>query len=423
MKDRSVSRRAVLGGAAAGLAGAWLAPTASSASTSSASAGSGSFERAVAATASRFDRALVGLRRDIHRHPEVAGEEARTSAVVARWLREAGLSVTTGIGGHGVVGVLSGARPGPTVAYRADMDAVPPDEQIGGGTTLAHVCGHDIHTTVGVGIAQVLSSLRHRLAGRIVFVFQPGEESLTGAAAMLSDHVLDRFRPREIHALHCGPFPVGEFIVAPGTGLPGQDRGTISLTGPDAAARGDQLAAAINALGTVPRPSGPADLERLVDEVQMRHGPLERFVFMQAQPVPVAGGVDVRFSYRCWPENRYVEVRQAVGRLGPAVFPNDPFPALVTPEREGHAVQRYLRRTVGPDRTGVMHAPIPYSGEDFALFLKRIPGTYSFLGVRRPGSGIETSYPHYITFDPDERAIGYGVRAMAGWLATRAGSN
>jgi metal-dependent amidase/aminoacylase/carboxypeptidase family protein len=289
------------------------------------------------------------------------------------------------------------------------------------------VCGHDIHTTVGVGVAHVLSGLRDRLAGRFVFVFQPGEEALIGARAMLDDGVLERFRPAEIHALHCGPFPVGDFVVTPGTGLPGQDHGTVSLTGADAAARADRLTAEINALGTIGRPTSPADLERLVAEVEMPHGPLERFVFMQADPVPADGGADVRISYRCWPEDRYVEVRSAVDRLarsagGSAVFPGDPFPALVTPERDGQAVRRYLQRTVGPGKTEIMYAPVPYNGEDFALFLDRIPGTYSFLGVRRPGAGIETSYPHYVTFDPDERAIGHGVRAMAGWLSTRAGA-
>jgi metal-dependent amidase/aminoacylase/carboxypeptidase family protein len=418
MRDISASRRAVLGGAAAGLAGVWLGPRGASASI-----GHKPLQEAIDAEVSRIDRALVELRREIHRHPEVTGEESRTAAIVAGRLRAAGLSVTTGIGGHGVVGVLSGARPGRTVAYRADMDAVPANQQFGGTASVAaHVCGHDIHTTVGVGIAEVLARLRDRLAGKIVFVFQPGEESLTGAAAMLSDHVLDRFRPREIHALHCGPFPVGGFIVAPGTGLPGQDRGSISLTGPDAAARAAQLAVDINALGTVSRPGSPADLQRIVDEVLTPHGPLERFVYMQAQPVLA----DVQFSYRCWPEDRSAEIRAAITGLAEAagstaVFPNDPFPALITPAADGHTLQRYLQRTVGPDRTSVLYAPVPYNGEDFALFLKRIPGTYSFLGVRRPGAGIETSYPHYVTFDPDERAIGHGVRAMAGWLTTRAG--
>jgi metal-dependent amidase/aminoacylase/carboxypeptidase family protein len=169
----------------------------------------------------------------------------------------------------------------------------------------------------------------------------------------------------------------------------------------------------------VARPRTPADLERLVADVETPHGPLERFVFMQAQ----ATEGEVRLSYRCWPPERYVQVREAVHRSarsagGVAVFPDDPFPALVAPRREALALQRYL----GRDRARRLYAAVPYSGEDYALFLDRMPGTYTFLGVRRPGAAIETSYPHFGAFDPDERAIGHGVRAMAGWLATRAGA-
>jgi metal-dependent amidase/aminoacylase/carboxypeptidase family protein len=94
---------------------------------------------------------------------------------------------------------------------------------------------------------------------------------------------------------------------------------------------------------------------------------------------------------------------------------------MVTPRRDGDALRRYLRRTIGPADTVTLYAAVPYSGEDFALFLERIPGTFSFLGVRRPGAGIETSYPHFVTFDPDERAIGHGVRTMAEWLTVRSG--
>jgi amidohydrolase len=440
-----VSRRVLVGGAAVGLAGAWLAPAGaavaaggraaaggSAASDGSvASAGSaasggwvasgGSVASAVDEVAAGLKDELIALRRDIHRHPEAAGQERRTAAVVARRLRAAGLDVTTGVGGHGVVGILTGARHGRTVAYRADMDAVTPDDQVGGGMATAHLCGHDIHTTVGVGVAQVLARLRGRLSGRVVFVFQPAEEDLTGAAAMLADGVLARTRPAEIHALHCGPFPVGRFLVTPGTGLPGQDRGTITLTGPDATARARRLADQIAALGTVARPATSADLERLVADIQTPHGPLARFVFMSTQ----AAGAQVRVSYRCWPQNRYVEVRANIHRLAAAaggasvLFPTDPFPAMVTPRREGLALELFLRGTVGGDRTRVVHAAIPFSGEDFGLFLGRIPGTYTFLGVRSPGAAIETSYPHFGAFDPDERAIDHGVRAMAGWLATR----
>lgn len=400
-----VNRRTLLGGAAVTVAAAAVAP-----------AVAGAAPLTVDGVASRFDRELVELRRDIHRHPEIAGQEERTAGLVAQRLRAAGLDVTTDVGGHGVVGVLTGSRPGRTVAYRADMDAVPPGDQIQGGPDPAHLCGHDIHTTVGVGVAQVLSRLRDRLAGSVVFVFQPGEENLTGAAAMLADDVFAHTRPAEIHALHCGPFPVGHFATTAGYGLPGQDRGTITVAGEDDAAA---LATRLGSLSTVAPPAVSAALEQLVADVQAPHSPLAEFVYLRAQ----AAGDQVRLSYRCWPPRRYTEIRAEIQRIarpyGEVTFPPEPFPAMVSPIREGRAVERYLRHTLGRDRVTPMHAAIPFSGEDFALFLDRLPGTYTFLGVRAPGAPIETSYPHFGTFDPDERAIGHGVRAMAGWLATR----
>ena len=421
---RAVGRRSVLGGAAAGVAGAVLAPAAAWAGGAPGRAG-GAPDRTVDAVASRLDGHLIELRRELHRHPETAGTEQRSAALVARELRSAGLRVRTGVGGHGVVGVLDGGRPGRTVAYRADLDAVAADSQFGDAAAAAHVCGHDLHTTIGVGIALVLARLRERLAGRVMFVFQPAEEDLTGAAAMLADGVFDRVRPAEIHALHCGPFPVGQFVVALGTGMPGLDRGVVTLTGPDAAARARQLADGINALGTIRPPADPAGWERLVADLLTADGPLARFVFMRAGVSEAAGRADVSVSYRCWPEPRWVEVRRAVHRLAAAAgassvtFPDEPFPALVTPPREGRALQRHLTRALGADRVLVQRGAVPFNGEDFALFLGRIPGTYSFLGVRAPGAELATSYPHFTTFDPDERAIGYGVRAMAGWLTAR----
>jgi metal-dependent amidase/aminoacylase/carboxypeptidase family protein len=303
------------------------------------------------------------------------------------------------------------------------MDAVPPDQQINGGPDLAHLCGHDLHTTIGVGVAEVLARLRDRLAGTVVFVFQPAEEALSGAAAMLADGVFTEARPAEIHGLHCFAFPVGEFAVMPGFGLPGLDRGTITLAGTDAMARARRLAADIGALGTVSPSASSADLERLVADIQIPDGPLARFVFMRAGVAD--GQAQVQVSYRCWPEDRYVEIRHDINRLaqvyGGALVsnPDDPFPAMVCPEREGRAVKRHLDRTLGRDAVRTLHAAIPFSGEDFALFLDRMPGTFTFLGVRTPGADIQTSYPHFGSFNPDERAIGHGVRAMAGLLASR----
>jgi metal-dependent amidase/aminoacylase/carboxypeptidase family protein len=92
---------------------------------------------------------------------------------------------------------------------------------------------------------------------------------------------------------------------------------------------------------------------------------------------------------------------------------------MVVPERHGQALARHLRKTIGPARVTTLHAAIPFNGEDYALFLGQIPGTYTFLGVQKPGSLIDSAYPHLPRFDPDERAIGVGVRAMAHWLSQR----
>ncbi len=289
----------------------------------------------------------------------------------------------------------------------------------------AHVCGHDVHTTIGIGIALALARLRHWLAGTVMFVFQPAEEMMTGAAAMLANGVFARAHPAEIHALHCYALPVGQFAVMSGFGLPGQEGGLVTVTGPDATARAQRLAGEIDALGTVRRPSTSAHLEALVADVQTPHGPLAEFVFMQARAAQGAERHRVFVSYRCWPEDRNREIREAIRRLARSAgdtsvdFPDTPFPPMRVPRREGQELKRYLDQTVGPDRTSLLHAAIPLSGDDFALFLNVLPGTYTLLGVRAPGAAIETSYPHFGAFDPDERAIGHGVRAMAGWLATR----
>jgi metal-dependent amidase/aminoacylase/carboxypeptidase family protein len=406
-EKRTISRRTILGGACCGVIGGLV--------------GTPAFAAPAAPLPASGADDLVAFRRDLHNHPETAGNEVRTAGRVAQRLRRAGLEVATGVGGHGVVGVLRGARRGRTVAYRADMDAVPPSGQIGGGTEAAHLCGHDIHTTIGVGVAEALARGRHRLAGTVMFVFQPAEEALAGAAAMLADGVFDAVRPAEIHALHCGPFPVGQFAVMPGFGLPGQDRGVVTLTGPDAGARAQALATAITALSTVSPPATPADLDRLVADLQRPGSPLARFVSIGA----LAVDAEVRISYRCWPEDGYRDVRAGITRLagtyGPAsvAFPADPFPAMVVPERDGRRLAGFLRRALGAEGVTTLHASVPFNGEDFALFLDRIPGTFTFVGVRRPGSPIETAYPHFPAFDPDERAIGLGVRTMTDWLQSR----
>ncbi|WP_326621855.1 amidohydrolase [Streptomyces decoyicus] len=427
--ERALSRRTLLAGTAAAGAGVvWGASGRAVADGWERPAGQGPVgqgpvaQGAVDAEVARLEQGLIALRRDIHRHPEAPGQERRTAGVVARELRAAGLAVTTGVGGHGVVGVLRGARPGRTVAYRADMDAVPPEDIVGGGRAAAHHCGHDIHTAVALGVAQVLARLRRQLDGTVVFLFQPAEETLSGARALIGTGVLERTRVAEIHALHCGPFPVGRFAVTPGFGMPGQDKAEVTVSGPDAPDAARRLADEIGALATVALPRTPADLERIVADALTPNGPLARFVAVRAR----AEDAGVSVSYRCWPPERYLDVRTDIRRLATSCtgagvrFPAEPFPAMVCPERDGRVLAHHLRHALGRDAVTELHAAFPpFSGEDFALYLDRVPGTFTFLGVRAPGAPVTTSYPHYPDFAPDERALGIGVRAMAGWIAER----
>jgi metal-dependent amidase/aminoacylase/carboxypeptidase family protein len=357
------------------------------------------------------DDALIELRREIHRRPELAGHEEHTAALVADRLRAAGLEVTTGVGGHGVVGVLHGDEPGPTIAYRADLDAVPTtataeDDRVPGA---AHLCGHDLHTTIAVGAADQLSR-RPPERGRVVFVFQPAEENLTGARAMIDDGLLDRFRPREIYALHCAPVPVGTFVITPGGGHPGQDHCRISLP----ADRAERTAAAVDALSTIRRPRTPEQFQQLIRDLADPGGPLARYLYVET----VADADGVGAWWRVWPDDRWPEIRDELRRLAgdaPIEFPAPPFPAMVSVPELSRAVAEPLR-AVGDVVT--MPNTYPFNGEDFALFLQRVPGAMIFLGVANEAAGLN-GITHAPDFGADERAIGLGVRAAVGILTDR----
>src|SRR5262245_47577272 len=147
----------------------------------------------------RRRESLVALRRDFHRHPELSFEERRTAEIIAQRLDAAGIAVRTGIGRTGVVGVLEGDRPGRTVAWRADIDALPLTEHLdqpfeSATPGVMHACGHDGHTAIGITLAEILAAHRRDVPGTAVFIFQPAEEIFGGAQPMLEAGVLERPR-------------------------------------------------------------------------------------------------------------------------------------------------------------------------------------------------------------------------------------
>jgi amidohydrolase len=382
--------------------------------------------------AAGFEDELIALRRTVHRQPELAGHEEKTAALVAERLQAAGLEVSTGVGGHGVVGVLDGAGSGSTIAYRSDMDAVLMSEESGSEfrsqvAGVGHLCGHDIHTAVGVGVARVLAHVRDRLNGRVIFYFQPAEETLAGAQAMIDDGILEGTLPAEIYALHCAHIEVGTFAVMPGVGLPGHDNFDLRVHGPHASDKVRRLTSAVEALSTVTMPSTPEEHQHLLTEMQLENGPLGRFVFAGAQHED-SSQTNVRGWVKAWPHDSYADIRERIVGLvreicGPEAldhltFRERIFPAMVSSPDLSLAAAHFFRATIASEAVTELRACFPFNGEDFALFLDRIPGAMFFLGVANRSAGID-GIVHTPTFAADERAIGIGTRAMAGWLATR----
>ena len=177
------------------------------------------------------------LRRDLHRHPELGFEEYRTAGIVSAELNRLGLEVTTGVGKTGVVGMLEGGGPGPTVLVRFDMDALPVSEETGAeyasqNPGKMHACGHDGHVAVGLTAARLLSAHRSELAGNVKFLFQPAEEGRGGAQAVLEAGVLSNPRPDLTLALHIwNEKPLGWVGVVPGPLMAGSEIFHVRITG------------------------------------------------------------------------------------------------------------------------------------------------------------------------------------------------
>src|SRR5436309_12660585 len=198
-------------------------------------------DAAVDRRAAQVEGKVVAWRRDIHAHPELSSREPRTADLVAQHLRSLGLEVRTGVAHTGVIGVLRGGKPGPVVALRADMDALPVTEEVdlpfaskvratynGQDVGVMHACGHDTHVAMLMGVAEILAGVRNDLPGTVKFIFQPAEEGAPagergGAALMIEEGALDDPKPSAIFGLHVFPYPVGAIRYRPGGIMAGAD--------------------------------------------------------------------------------------------------------------------------------------------------------------------------------------------------------
>jgi amidohydrolase len=391
-------------------------------------------EQQIAQSAEALRAKLIEQRRDFHMHPELSNREERTSRVVAERLRALGLEdVKTNVGRHGVTALLRGAKPGPVIAVRADMDALPIQENIdvpykSQNAGVKHACGHDVHMTVELGVAEVLSRMRDQIPGTIKFIFQPAEEGPPageegGASLMLKEGAFENPRPQVIFGLHVMPnIEVGQVGYNSGSAMASSDRFVITIRGKkvhgayphegvDAVVVAAQCISALQSIHS--RRINTQD--PLVITVGSIHGG-NRFNII-ADEVKLEGTVrtlneTVRKTVKAMMLETLAGVTSAYGAKfemdyndGNAVTYNDP--KLV------EETLPTMKRIVGEAN---LITPKPQMGaEDFSEYQKVIPGFFYFLGVGNKAKGI-TAFIHTPEFDVDEDALVFGVKVMSNVL-------
>lgn len=384
---------------------------------------------------------IVALRHRIHQHPELGNREFETAALVAEHLRALGFDeVTTDIAHTGVVGILRGGRSGPVVAVRADMDALPVTEAtdlafksslrttyLGQEVGVMHACGHDIHTSVELGVASVLAAMRDELPGTVKFIFQPAEEGVPpgedgGAELMVAEGVLGDPEPAAIFGLHASPtLQVGKIGYTPGPALAAVDHFHIEILGtqshgawPHESVDPVVLAAqVVMALQTI-RSRNMPPLEPGVVSVGIIRGG-ERFNIIPEQ-VHLEGTVrtydpDVRDMV----ERRMNEILAGITAAGGGSYELEydrVTPATTNDVALTERMVPAMEAVVGSEN--VIRTDPVMGGEDFAYFSNVVPGLYYWLGTTKPGT--TSGGLHTPTYTGDDEAIAVGMRVMSNLL-------
>jgi amidohydrolase len=372
---------------------------------------------------------LIARRRDFHRHPELAFEEVRTAGIVAQELTQLGLEVQTGVGKTGVVAILEGDTSGPTVLVRADMDALPIHEenQTDYASTMAgkmHACGHDGHTTIALGVAKLLSNHRDRIAGRIKFVFQPAEETVGGAKAMIADGVLTDPQPDVSLGLHLwNSMPLGQLGVADGPVMAGSCIFTLKITGkgghaaaPDTSIDPVVCAAQIiTAFQSIVSRNVNALDGAVVSVTRVQAGTAFNII---PQDVELWGTIRTfRLEVRDLVERRMLEIADgishAMGCTAELSITHNTLPVANNPD-VSQRMRDVFRPFVGD--AGLNTTERTMGAEDVGMFMEEIPGMYFFLGASVPNAEVYYGH-HHPKFDFDENALPLGVALMSAAVA------
>jgi len=391
--------------------------------------------------AAALEPKVIAWRRDFHEHPELSNRETRTSKRVAEHLAALGLPVQSGVAHTGVVALLDSGRPGPVIALRADMDALPVAEEVdvpfaskarstynGQDVGVMHACGHDCHVAILMGVAELLAGMKQQLSGSIKFIFQPAEEGPPpgeegGAALMIKQGVLENPKPEVIFGLHVfAGVEAGMIAYRPGPAMASSDRikvtvngrqthGALPWRGVDPIVISSQI---VLGLQTIISRQVDVSLEPAVVSIGAIKGGVRDNIIPDT--VEMLGTVrtfneDMRKDIHARIRNTVELIARSAGATAQVHFDNA-YPVTVNDEPLTERMVPTLKRVAGNDKVFVGQKITGY--EDFSYYQQKIPGFFYFVGITPPGTDRKQCAPnHSPRFYVDESALLLGVRSLA----------
>ena len=392
---------------------------------------------------------VIEWRHDIHEHPELGNREFRTSKKIEEHLRSLGMQIETKIAYTGLVGMLEGDLPGPTIALRADMDALPVEEKtglpfaskvrttyLGNEVGVMHACGHDAHVAILMGVAEYLAKNKSQLRGKVMFIFQPAEEGPPedeggGAKMMLEEGIFDRYQPEVIFGLHVTNIANGVLVVKSGPALAAasayrikikgtQTHGSTPWAGIDPVMATAELIQSLNTI--VSRRINIINNPAVISVGMVKAGTRNNIIPEDAEIMGTIRTFDPELRKEIYSEIEQVAEGVALGtgtKISVEFDVGGFFPETYNDPKLVDAMKESLMKA-SPGR--FVESNIPVTGaEDFSYFSKEIPGFYFWLGVNKPGVGLDSSNFGERTdvagnlspyFYVDDSALDEGLRAF-----------